>query len=284
MARTCVLAVCLLSVFSVAVAPKSLDEKSISTKIGTLRSLPDAERAVLTLELAMEIRSLDASPTKASLASSLANLATEGDFGTKTLQEVTTTLAIALKQSPMQDQQGGPAYAYTQLANLEIYEGMKVDLDSPSFSKAKEIVTKLAAERAMVDFTLTDLSGKSWKLSDLKGKVVLVNFWATWCPPCRKEMPDIQALYDRFKDKGLIVLSLSDETLDKVQPFIKEGKYTFPVLLDPGRKVNTMYKIDGIPKNFVYDRNGKLVAQSIDMRTQGQFLKMLAAAGLKDAD
>jgi len=110
---------------------------------------------------------------------------------------------------------------------------------------------------------------------------VLVNFWATWCPPCRKEMPDLEALYNRFKGRGLVILALSDEELGKVQPFISERKITYPVMLDPGRKVNEMFQVEGIPKSFVYNREGKLVAQSIDMRTQGQFLQMLAQAGLQ---
>jgi len=111
--------------------------------------------------------------------------------------------------------------------------------------------------------------------------VVLVNFWATWCPPCRKEMPDLQALYDKYKDQGFVVLSISDEEAAKVAPFIAEKKINYPVMLDPGRKVNDAFAVEGIPKSFVYDREGKLVAQSIDMRTRGQFEQMLAAAGLQ---
>ena len=110
---------------------------------------------------------------------------------------------------------------------------------------------------------------------------MLVNFWATWCPPCRKEMPDLEALYTRFKDQGFVILAISDEEAGKVQPFIAERKITYPVMLDPGRKVNELFQVEGIPKSFVYNREGKLVAQSIDMRTQGQFLQMLAQAGLQ---
>ncbi len=110
---------------------------------------------------------------------------------------------------------------------------------------------------------------------------MLVNFWATWCAPCRKEMPDLQTLYGRFGSKGLVVLGISDEEATKVEPFIHERKVSFPVLLDPGRKVNEMFVVEGIPKSFVYDREGKLVAQSIDMRTQKQFLGMLGKAGLE---
>jgi peroxiredoxin len=125
------------------------------------------------------------------------------------------------------------------------------------------------------------LQGKSWTLKDLRGKVVVVNFWATWCPPCRKEMPDLDALYQQFKDQGLIILAISDEEVAKVQPFIEQRKISYPILLDPGRKVNDLFEVEGIPKSFVYDRDGKLVAQSIDMRTRGQFLEMLGRAGLK---
>jgi peroxiredoxin len=124
------------------------------------------------------------------------------------------------------------------------------------------------------------LAGKRWHLRELKGKVVLVNFWATWCPPCRKEMPDLETLWQEFRGKGLVVLAISDEERGKVEPFIAEKKYSFPVLLDEGRKVGEMMKVEGIPKTFIYDREGRLAAQSIDMRTRTQFLKMLAAAGL----
>jgi len=93
-------------------------------------------------------------------------------------------------------------------------------------------------------------------------------------------MPDLQALYDKYKEQGFVVLSISDEAGAKVQPFITERKITYPVLLDPGRKVNEEFQVEGIPKSFVYDRQGKLVAQSIDMRTRTQFQEMLAQAGL----
>jgi peroxiredoxin len=94
-------------------------------------------------------------------------------------------------------------------------------------------------------------------------------------------MPDLDALYNTFKDQDFIVLAISDEEAAKVTPFIRERKIGYPVLLDPGRKVNDVFVVEGIPKSFVYDRNGKMVAQSIDMRTRSQFLEMLAQAGLR---
>jgi len=215
------------------------------------------------------------------LAVALSNLSTEGDFGRDTLQEVTTTLATAIReQPPARGSKGEPNDAYMELASLVRYEHMQASSNDPQFTEAMAKLEADDVKRQNADFTLTDLQGKSWHLQDLKGKVVLVNFWATWCPPCRKEMPDLQALYDKYKDQGFVVLSISDEEVAKVSPFIAERKISYPVLLDPGRKVNDAFIVEGIPKSFVYDRDGKLVAQSIDMRTRSQFQRMLAQAGL----
>lgn len=254
----------------------------VSARIRNLRSLPDEARAVETKSLAREIAGMPASSSKVSLASGLANLATEGDFGRDTLQAVTDMLAGALRESPAKERSEAAMRPYVQLAQLERFEGMKVNLaNDPNYGVAVLDVLAIERERAAVDFTLSDLDGKSWTRSALAGKVVLVNFWATWCPPCRKEMPDLEKLYRRFKSQGLLVLAISDEEPSRVKSFIAEHGYTYPVLIDSGRKVNSAYRIDGIPKNFVYGRDGKLVAQAIDMRTERQFLQMLARAGLR---
>lgn len=256
-------------------------EKPIAQKIGALRSLPDDFRARVTKQLALQIRQLPAGAHKLTLANALANLSTEGDFGRDTLQEVTTTLADALREHPVPEEKGQPAAPYVELAQLVRYEHMRAASDSPEFSAAMGKLERDDEGRQHADFTLTDLEGRSWRLSELRGKVVVVNFWATWCPPCRKEMPDLEALYNQFKGEGLVVLAISDEDAAKVGPFIAERQVTYPILLDPGRKVNALFQVEGIPKTFVYDREGKLAAQSIDMRTRKQFLEMLAEAGLR---
>ena len=257
------------------------EEKTIVEQLHGLRQLPDDVRARTTKQLAIQIRHLPATPHKVGLANGLANLSTEGDFGHDTLQEVATTLADSLREQPLPSQQGQPAMAYVELAQLVRYEHVQASLNDPQFANAKSKIEADDERRQQADFTLSDLQGKSWTLKDLHGKIVLVNFWATWCPPCRKEMPDLETLYKRFKDQGFVVLAISDEEADKVKPFLAEKGFTYPILLDPGRKVNDLFRIEGIPKSFVYDRRGKLVAQSIDMRTQRQFLEMLAQAGLE---
>jgi peroxiredoxin len=93
-------------------------------------------------------------------------------------------------------------------------------------------------------------------------------------------MPDLETIYKQFKNEGFVVLSISDEDASKVKPFIDEYRFSYTILLDPGRKVNEQFNIEGIPKSFVYDRDGKLVAQAIDMRTKRQFMEMRAQAGL----
>ena len=259
----------------------SAQEKPIADQIHGLRQLSDDVRAGVTKQLALQIRQLPATPNKLRLAVGLANLSTEGDFGHDTLQEVATTLADTLRQQPVPDDHGQPVAAYLELAQLVRYEHVQASLDVPQFKVAMAKLEGDDQRRQEADFTLTDLQGKTWSLRELKGKVVLVNFWATWCPPCRKEMPDLNTLYQRFKDQGFVVLAISDEDADKVKPFIAERNISYPVMLDPGRKVNELFQVEGIPKSFVYDREGKLVAQSIDMRTQKQFLEMLGQAGLR---
>lgn len=257
-------------------------EQAIITQLKGLRGFPDDQRGQHTIDIATQIQALPPGANKVKLATGLAGLSTEGDFGHATLQAVATTLSGALRETPTPGKGDEPAYPYMELASLVRYEHVTTDLNDPQLAKAAEMLAARDAEIQKVDFTLTDLSGKPWTLSSLKGKVVLVNFWATWCPPCRKEMPDLQALSQRFAGQGLVVLSISDEDAEKVRPYIAEHKITYPVLLDPGRKVNDSFHLQGIPKSFVYNRDGQLVAQSIDMRTQGQFLQMLKTAGIQE--
>ncbi|MBC7326714.1 TlpA family protein disulfide reductase [bacterium] len=108
------------------------------------------------------------------------------------------------------------------------------------------------------DFNLKSLEGKTYSLSDLRGSVVLLDFWATWCGPCKEELPIIEKLHQEYKDKGLVVLGINDEDRATVENFLKEQKLTFPILLDDG-KVGKAYRVNAIPRIILIDKNGKIV-------------------------
>jgi peroxiredoxin/outer membrane lipoprotein-sorting protein len=110
------------------------------------------------------------------------------------------------------------------------------------------------------DFTLTSLKGEKISLSSLKGKVVIIDFWASWCPPCREELKIIQKLYDEYKDRGVIILCInSNEEREKVEDFIDENNYNFTVLLDTDGRVSDNYKVISIPRIFLINKEGIVV-------------------------
>jgi peroxiredoxin len=249
-------------------------EQAISGRMGKIRSLPDAERIQTVIELAHAIQALPKG-SKSGWASSLANLATEGDNG----KEAMNAVAAVLGQGIQED--APPARVYVELAALIRYEHARSPFSDPSLDAADAVLALRERIHQKAAFTLTSMDGKTYSLDALRGKIVLLNFWATWCPPCRKEMPDMETLHRRFEKKGLVVLAVSDEDRDTVAGFLAKQHYTFPVLLDPGRKVNEAFGVEGIPKSFIFDAEGKLVAEAIDMRTERQFLELLKQAGIE---
>ena len=109
------------------------------------------------------------------------------------------------------------------------------------------------------DFSLTDLEGKSQSLSQYRGKIVLVNFWATWCKPCRTEMPAMQASFDKLHDKGFVVLAVNELEDDaRVREYIKLYGYTYPVLMDRDNKVANQFGVFGLPVSVFIDQEGRV--------------------------
>ena len=109
------------------------------------------------------------------------------------------------------------------------------------------------------DFHLTDLDGKIQSLSQYRGKVVLLNFWATWCKPCTTEMPAMQACYDKLRDKGFVVLAVNELEDDaKVREHIKQYGHTFPVLMDRDNKVANQFGVFGLPVSVFIDEQGRV--------------------------
>jgi peroxiredoxin len=126
------------------------------------------------------------------------------------------------------------------------------------------------------DFTVEMVDGSNVQLSKLKGKVVVVNFWATWCPPCREELKHVQKqLIDRFKGKNFTFLPISrGEKKGVVEAFRKKMNYTFPMGLDPQQSIYKLYASNYIPRNFVVDKDGKVIYVSVGY-TPEEFAEMV---------
>ncbi len=110
------------------------------------------------------------------------------------------------------------------------------------------------------EFTLRDVNGKAVSLSSLKGKVILLNFWATWCPPCKAEMPSMNKLYNEMRAKGLEIVAVSsDNALAPIKEFLAKSRVDFIVLFDENKAVSKAFKVFSMPTTFLIDRNGFIV-------------------------
>lgn len=130
---------------------------------------------------------------------------------------------------------------------------------------------------AATDFTLESLDGKTTSLSAHKGKFVFLNFWATWCPPCRSEMPAMQALYERLQARGFVILAVDlAEEAAAVRDYVKQNKLTFPVLLDKTGQVGGIYGAQSIPTTYLIDRAGNVLARGVGAQWKWDSPEMIA--------
>ncbi len=129
------------------------------------------------------------------------------------------------------------------------------------------------------DFELRSVDGKTMKLSSLRGKKVIVNFWATWCPPCRLEMPEMEKFYTKNKNEGIEILAVNLTKAEKnradVPAFMKEFGITFPVLLDENSDVAQLYEVSSIPASFIIDTQGVIREKIVGPMTRDLMEKML---------
>ena len=128
-------------------------------------------------------------------------------------------------------------------------------------------LTPLPDRPAVPDLSLVDLDGETHRLSDYRGQVVIVNFWATWCPPCRKEMPSMQRAWEQVKDENIVMLAVNvGEDEETVFAFLGQAPVEFPLLLDQDSKVTTSWPVKGLPTTYVVGPEGRLAYRAIGGR------------------
>jgi cytochrome c biogenesis protein CcmG/thiol:disulfide interchange protein DsbE len=136
------------------------------------------------------------------------------------------------------------------------------------------------------DFTLGTLQGEQVKLSELRGKIVMVNFWTTWCPPCRAETPALETSYKSYKDSDVVILGVNltdQDSLKDVESFVQEFGLTYPILLDRDGVVGLLYQLNGLPTTFFISREGIIRTVVVGGPMSETFIRSKIEALLKEA-
>ncbi|MCB1757512.1 MAG: TlpA family protein disulfide reductase [Gammaproteobacteria bacterium] len=134
-------------------------------------------------------------------------------------------------------------------------------------AQASALLDRLSSPLPAPTLDIPDLQKNIWKTADLKGQPAIVNFWATWCPPCREEMPSMEKAWEKIKDEGIQMLAVSyGEDADRVEAFQMDYPMSFPVLLDTSGEVGRNWPVKGLPTTFVIDSEGNIVYQALGAR------------------
>ena len=136
------------------------------------------------------------------------------------------------------------------------------------------------------DFTLETLQGEKITLSHLRGKIVVVNFWATWCLPCRKETPALEKAYEQYKDSGMVILGVNltdQDSVSEVESFVQEFKLSYPILLDQDGNISNLYQIQGLPMTFFINREGIIRTVVVGGPMSETFIRSKVETLLKEA-
>ncbi|TCK17300.1 peroxiredoxin [Thiogranum longum] len=140
---------------------------------------------------------------------------------------------------------------------------------STSYAALGHTLSRLPTPVPAPDFTLEDMDGEKYTLSSLRGKVIMINFWATWCPPCREEIPSMEAVYQSLRDKDFIVLAINQwESPDHVFSYMGQLDVypTFPILFDRDSSVSDSYGVKGLPTTLLIDKQGRVVYRAVGGR------------------
>jgi thiol-disulfide isomerase/thioredoxin len=152
---------------------------------------------------------------------------------------------------------------------LRSVAGLGLVLSSSIEAQPADVFTRVGGRVPAPDFSLADVDGKPWRFSALQGQVVVVNFWATWCPPCRRELPSLEVLHKATAVKGVLVLGINaGETWDQVAAFTADFKppVTFPLLMDKDGAVVRDWQVRALPTTYVVNREGRIVLRALGGR------------------
>lgn len=152
-----------------------------------------------------------------------------------------------------------------ETSNSQIYPPSSVD----------EKIQMPESRKPAFDFALNSLDGKKVKLSDYKGKIVIVDFWATWCAPCRKGIPDLIELQNEFKDIQVIGISVDQNPMEVVPDFVKEFKINYPILLSDSNVLQQYGGIEAIPTSFVVSKDGKIINKYVGLYPKSTYEKII---------